>query len=769
MIVDIYITRLLFLPFCAVPAAHSQEVPATVFRTALCSSALNTAIAPVPGNADPPIWLEVLRCLLDSGSCDLSSWTPSHPANSEPQDPFAVAAAASVWIGGDGPEDGHSSERGERDTWVRWYGTKLGPLITAREHTVPGKWLVLSSAEGGVNGGVLVHGGVGWAAHTVKPEDWEDWGRSPLQAAWNFPAGCAAGGDSSDTGEETSGPPLIVLPPFAAWLRVVLRGAPNCGEGLLEGYLRRMAREVYLPCEFGGASGEMARQWLGALIEAEVGAEGRTGRRVTPATGAGSRGVAVKPAIWPGGVADPAAARRLAVQAFFREELLRFGSGEAPAAPVGGPLTWLWPLEAVVSACGRSGVLGGGTLARRRSGGNGKGLGGSPEEPSARVVVLNSPPSALARALCAVPHDLLCGSRRFGRGGGRPPPATMRAFATRAVDLAARALATPPCRHWSVARRLLLGLGLLYHALARPEAAASSGTPLPKSPSSRAVNADGAEGNAGADGETAAAQTAALATIESLIRVALGGDCRVDGSTGGPRSEAEERCCPGTSKAGNAPVLPSACRSLRPLETSGCEGSNDLAEALRGAGAWRAATAFFGRRGVVRNVPSGPPSVPLSITSSVPSSVTPIGGGPQPHRHSLPEKVAARVTTAEPVGASKTNEEPVAHSVISHADREHRRPGGGAGGGRGVGGAAGGGGGRGGGEIGAGGGLHATTRRDAPPLAWRCPSVQQRSSSCQEKRARLNENSLNGELPPPSPQRVMLPRSTKRSRVARDG
>lgn len=790
-----------------------------MFRPRLCSSALNSAVAPVPGNADPPIWLDVLRYLLDSGSCDLSSWTPSSPESSSdgPQDPFSLAAAAAVWIGGDGPEDGHNSDRSERDAWVRWYGSKLGPLVTARHFTGPGKWLVLSGVEG--TRGVLVHGGLRWAAHTVKPEDWQDWGRSPLQAAWNFPAGeraetetksgggsnarnVPAGGEAgagaeigggstawnfpagggAEVGAKSGGgsdmekegpPPSIVLPPFAAWLRVVLRGAPNCGEGLLEGYLRRMAREVYLPCEFGGASGEMARQWLGALIEAEAGADGRAKNGAAPATSAACKGVVADKHASPDCADAPAAARRLAVQAFFREELLRFGSGEAPAAPVGGPLTWLWPLEAVVTACGRSGVLGGSMLARRRRSW-GRDSIGPPDESSNARVVLDTPPSALARALCAVPHDLLCGSRRFGRGGGRPPPATLRAFATRAVDLAARALATPPCRHWSVARRLLLGLGLLYHALARPEAAAGNGN-LPRLPGSRAGGTETAEGNARelADGEAAVAQTAALATIETLIRVALGGECKPGGGLNWSRSDEAEHGGSGTNK-GSGPVLPSACRSLRPLETSGCAGSNDLAKALRGAGAWRAATAFFGRG----HVGGGVSMVSSSLRSVESSSVPPVVGKPRAHLRSSPVSAA----TVELLDAKNTSEDSAGRCVTDRVEKERGRTGErGTGGGRGGGGRGGEGeGGREGGEEagsrgrgeeegGEWGGLKASIAQNAPKLRWKCPGVEQRDSSCQQKRARVGENSSNGESPLASPKRVSLPRSTKRPRLGRDG
>lgn len=563
-----------------------QEIAAAVFGPKLSSAALNTAVAPVTSEVCPPLWLDIFRCLIDATGHEPAgeSRTPQRTDSIENYETFAIAAAAAVWIGGG--ESGSRSADGKHEAWVSWYGAKLGPLITAsRAGCGSGKFLVLGNTRGGV-GEVDVRPGAGWEGHTIEAQRWEDWGRSSLQAAWNFP---------SRVGETCSGPytdrspPPIVLPPFAAWLRVVLRSGNDCREGRLEGYLRRMAREVYLPCEFQGASGEMARQWLAALIEAEVGAEGEDDIKpgVSPADAAKeSRSLQ-------GSAGRHATCRRRAVKAFFREELLRFGVGDAPVAPVGGPLTWLWPLEAVVTACGRAGPLGGGMRARRRSlykGSKDLDADGTGEE-------LNGPPTALGRALCAVPHDLLCGSRRFGGSGGRPPPATLRAFATRAVDLLARALATPPCRHWSVARQLIIGLGLLYHALAKPESSNSSkesqGTHGAKRGKSCAMNLE----SSSAFSEAAAAQAAALATIESLMRIALGLDSEKGEKCNGSSSESMEgRHRVNAFNKNRTPVLPSSCRALLPLEAAGCGGSQELAEALMCAGAWRTAGVFVRRR-----------------------------------------------------------------------------------------------------------------------------------------------------------------------------
>lgn len=629
------------------PQPHWQDVPGVVFGPTLCSSILSTAIAPVPPNLDPPIWLEVLRCIIDQTNCQHSVWNSPRSAGSARQDPLSIAAAASVWIGGGGP--GPTA----REEWMCWYGTKLRSLVPTLK-AGSGKWLVLSDTGQGGTGEVQVLGGGGWTARIVKPQEWEDWGRSPLQAAWNVPAGWEGTIGGSDTGEPQPGTPSIVLPPFAVWLRVVLRGSPGRA---VQGYLRRMAREVYLPCEFGGASGEMARQWLGALIEAEVGAEFRAQNNTTPVPGAASgRGEVVQCSS--DGVASMATARRAAVNVFFREELLRFGSGEAPVAPVGGPLTWLWPLEAVVTACGRAGPLGGSMLARHGGGSNG------PRREHTNVFTVDAPPTALARALCAVPHDLLCGSRRFGsRDGGRPPPATTRAFATRAVDLAARALATPPCRHWSVARRLLLGLGMLYHALAKPRPV-KDGTGDGSPGNARAGAVETGTRSACKDREAAAAQTAALSTIENLVRIALGTDSGVDELRNGcaPGSVAKEPWHAGSFERGTL-VLPSACRSLRSLEArSGV--AEDFAEALRDAGAWRAAAAFFRPREVVESPPLASTPSPAQLGPAV----------PRPSRH-FPHKRGTATTSAQPVAGTMDSGASSAACLCPDSDKNQRRSG----------------------------------------------------------------------------------------------
>lgn len=619
-------------------AARLQEVPAAVFAPKLCSYTLATAVAPVPLDLGPPVWLEVLRCLIDEASPDLLCWRPSRLGDSPQHEPLCVAAAASVWIGGGGSRAGNCGDRRTHAAWVCWYGAKLGSLIQAH-HSGSDKWLILSSHGDSGDDVVEVRAGVGREARTVKSQEWKDWGRSPLQAAWNFQSGPGARSNGSSS-ESQPLPPPIALPPFASWLRVVLRGGPSCADGVLEGYMRRMAREVFLPCEFGGASGDMARQWLAALIEAEAGAEAKSQSKATlvaaTSTSASSSG----------GAATVAAARRLAVQAFFREELLRFGSGDAPVTPVGGPLTWLWPLEAVVTACGRAGPLGGSTL-RARQRVNSKNV--QELDTANKSVALGNRPSALSRALRGVPHDLLCGSRRFGGGGDQPPPATLRAFATRAVDLAARALATPPCRHWSVARQLLLGLGLLYHALAKPGPGSGRDLHRPHSSTARAGSMAITAGGARVDEEIAVAQTAALSTIESLVRIALG-----LGSEGEkPRRDASK---PGT------PVLPSACRMLRPLESGGRAGSDDLEQALTGAGAWRASNAFFGQRGVAteKDIVRGeaeqapPPDLPLSPPSAL----------IDPEQSRRPSPVAVpQMAPDRPAVCSRANGRPAAVAV----------------------------------------------------------------------------------------------------------
>ena len=620
-----------------------------------------------------------------------------------------MAAAAAVWIGGDGPGKGLSGDRSTREAWVRWYGAKLSPLIPTSDADLR-NWLVLSSAAASTTGGegVGVRTGMAGAARSVRPREWENWGRSPLQAAWNFQGewrdhNDAAAADN-DANAHRAPPAAIVLPPFASWLRVVLRGGPSFPDGLLEAYLRRMAREVYLPCQFNGASGEMARQWLGALIEAEAGAEGRARKNTTMAPrGGGSHGggggavpngySALKTEFSSEGGAGESSARRLVVRAFFREELLRFGSGEASAAaaPVGGPLTWLWPLEAVVAACGKAGPFGGNVLAQRRSGRGGVPPEGLPGDDDAVRVALDDPPSALARALCAVPHDLLCGARRFDRGGGQPPPAvaTLKAFAMRTVDLAARALATPPCRHWSVARRLLLGLGLLYHALAKPGPARDSESPKSLGGASRTGAVDKSGGNrrsARADGggadSQASAQAAALLAIETLVRTALGlgddddggggaGGAQNGGSSAAPVAHGSTRG-PGCRLGGTLLLTP-ACLALRPLETGSCAGAVDFAEALRGAGAWRAAAAFFRPRkptatqnqaraaaaAVAKPPTAAQPARPLP---SSPPPLSPAVDCQPRHRYSSPGAIPAEAVD-RPVGGHRANGRSIADAL----------------------------------------------------------------------------------------------------------
>ncbi|CAB1117932.1 unnamed protein product [Ectocarpus sp. CCAP 1310/34] len=710
-----------------------EEVIPAVFRSVLCSKALNIAAAPVASDAPPPIWLELLRCLIDEGRCDVSGWMSSCLDGSTQQDPLAMAAAAAVWIGGDGPRAGQRSRRGTHEAWVHWYGARLGSLIPTGDAGF-GDWLILSSATGASAGsGVQVR--VEALARTIQPDEWQHWGRSPLQAAWNFPGTWAAICQSSESTSTEEAPPAILLPPFASWLRVVLRGGSTCPKHLLEAYLRRMALEVYLPCQFGRASNEMARQWLAVLIEAEATVEGSGRKRAKMAADAvvcDGGSVTADPSS--GSAGGMVSACHLVVKAFFREELLRFGSGEAPAAPNGGPMSWLWPLEAVVAACGNNGSFGGGSLARRRRGSLG------PEridsDASSRIT-LDGPPSALARALSTVPHDLLCGSRRFGMGG-QPPPAlaTLRAFATRVVDLTARALATPPCRHWSVARQLLLGLGLLYHALAKP--VPTRGGKLQKS--------FGAPSRAGAIESDSAAQEAAqavaLSAIEGLVRIALGlGNLGVgerDSGEGGNRGAAA------ASESGN-PLLTSACLALRPLETGDCAGADDFARALMGAGAWRAATAFFGERSAAQasfsvKAPSLGKTAPSIVqTASLapslpppPRPLSPQAGPEQGHRLSSPGAMPA-VEPHHSVGGDQASGQSTADCCISLAQEL-------------VGGAQ---------PCSSGRGEREQVVGSPRALLWDTPSRQ-------KKKVRLSTNAVEGKSPPASsPRRVLPMRSSK--------
>ncbi|CBN78757.1 expressed unknown protein [Ectocarpus siliculosus] len=710
-----------------------EEVVPAVFQSVLCSKALNIAVAPVASDAPPPIWLELLRCLVDEGQCDMSGWMSSCLDGSAQQDPLAMASAAAVWIGGDGPRAGQRSRRGTHEAWVHWYGAKLGSLIPTGDADF-GDWLILSSATGAsASGGVQVR--VEGLARTIQPDEWEHWGRSPLQAAWNFPGTWAAVSQRSESQSSEGAPPAILLPPFASWLRVVLRGGSTCPKHLLEAYLRRMALEVYLPCQFGRASNEMARQWLAVLIEAEATAEGSGRKRAKMAADA-------VVCDWGSVTADPSSgsavgmvsACHLVVKAFFREELLRFGSGEAPAAPNGGPMSWLWPLEAVVAACGNNGSFGRGSLARRRRGSLGP--EGIDSDASSRIT-LDGPPSALARALSTVPHDLLCGSRRFGMGG-QPPPAlaTLRAFATRVVDLTARALATPPCRHWSVARQLLLGLGLLYHALAKPVSA--RGGKLQKS-----FGAPSRAGDVELDSAAQeAAQAVALSAIEGLVRISLGlGNLGVgerDSGEGGNRGSAA------ASKSGN-PLLTSACLALRPLETGGCAGADDFARALMGAGAWRAETAFFGERSAAQasssvKAPSLDNTAPaLEQTASLalslpppPPPLSPQAGPEQGHRLSSPGATPA-VEPHHSVGGDQASGQSTADCCISLAQEL-------------VGGAQ---------QCSSGRGEREQVVGSPRAPSWDMPSRQ-------KKKARLSTNAMEGKSPPPSsPRRVLPMRSSK--------
>lgn len=589
MLLDVALFDLSFLHLD--PSQAALEI---IFSSNMCSTVLSAIVAPITGGLRPPLWLDVLRCLLEGSDDATSAWTALDCEDAPQPDRLAVLAAASFWIGSGGPGGIHNDNGGHGlEAWMRWYEAKLVPLIPSSD-VGPGRWLIISSAEGGTGVDIKVRSGVGWAARTLSPLSWRDWGRSPLEAAWHVPAGRSLVSEGIDSGP---GPPPIVLPPFATWLRAVLRGSGRCTEAVLDGYIRRMAHEVYLPCEFGGASSEMARQWLGALIEAEAVAEDMERERENPIPPATSTlDIAKVQACEGAGCSRTSEARRAAVATFFREELLRFGTRETPAAPIGSPLTWLWPLEAVVSACGRAGPLCSGP--RSRPGAISQVHG----DHITQCVSPDEPPSALARALSAVPYDLLCGSRRFGANDGHPPPATLRAFVTRSVDLAARALANPPCRHWSVAQRLLLGLGLLYHALARPIGEGARHTEPSQASSTGLATGTPSVGDRmarkGGDCEATVAQAAALTMIDTLVRIALAKDVEMadglrqqDATTSAVNGRVGRDF--GASKS-RLPALPSSCRSLLPLDVGSCDDCwRALIDALSGAGAWRAATAFL--------------------------------------------------------------------------------------------------------------------------------------------------------------------------------
>lgn len=597
----------------------TQGITGAVFDPCLCLGALNSVAVPVKHEASPPLWLDVLRYLLDGDNNPMPTEQYAGVETTERFDRLAVAAAAALWIGG-------GASPGSRAGWMQWYQSKLVPHLGVKDSPGGGKWLVLStiSAAAGDDddgddegdgdasgGGVQVRAGSGWPARVLAPSSWEDLGRSPVEAAWHIPAGGSWTSGCSDIGPAAT-PPPVLIPSFAAWLRVVLRGGECCGARILAGYIRRMSWEVYLPCEFGGASSEMARQWLGALIEAEVtvvtGIRGKGGGADNPTPPPGNVGSIEKARHAEQAPHDTMESRMDALASLFREELLRFGSGEHPGASVGGPLTWLWPLETVVSACGRAGPLGGRMSRTEIDHDQSERSQGCPK---ADWFSVDESSSALARALRAVPYDLLCGSRRFDPRRERLPPAMLRAFTTRAVDLAARALASPPCRHWSVAQRLLLGLGLLYHALSRPMGSRASRVPSSGHITSRETplvskggtwtTGGGAGGGAGAktDSEAAPAQVAALATIETLVRIALAASAeesedlrrRATAAVGAGSSV-------GTATNSSIPTLPNSCRSLRPLDEGDCNGRwRAYIEALHGVGAWRAAATFLRQPG----------------------------------------------------------------------------------------------------------------------------------------------------------------------------
>lgn len=631
------------------------------------------------------MWLDVLRCLAEDTGFNMSAWVK----DSAHQEPYALAAAVSMWIGGGGAAVDNTRQQTSRAAWVQWYRNKLASAIPAHD-AKSGQWLVLRDSGAGVKGQVLVLAGNAWTTRAISPEIWRDWGRSPLQAAWNFPAGWRAEENALDG---DSCPPPIVLPPFASWLGVVLRGGPECAGGILEGYLRRMAREVYLSCQFDGASNEMAQQWLGALIEAELAADTSLEKRE-----AAKEGTTISGSLCSSECA--AAERRLAVGTFFREELLRFGSEEAPVAPVGGPLTWLWPLEALLAACTKAASTTSGVLAGNRCVGGG--LDGADCDDFG--IVLNSPPSALARALRAVPNDLLCGSRRFGKGSGQPPPATLRVFASRIVDLVARCLAIPSCRHWSVARRLLIGLGLLYHALAKPHTADGS-------------DGHGSSGVARAGAESA--QAAALSAIESLMRTALGCDTGdgIEVSTSESSCKEGNRQSGAATKAGN-PLFSSACRALIPLERGGRKVAEDLAKALREAGAWRAAIALFERRNTVQVGLAGSPAdmVPQQKRSRTFRRVS-TGGLAQPRgtRSSAAEQAVPDIDSS------------LGNRAVCRASDEYAPP--------------------------------VKSRR----LAWTCPGENDGHASFTKKVARVGGDALGTEARTSCPRRVLPIRSTRQS------
>ncbi|CAM9319012.1 unnamed protein product [Discosporangium mesarthrocarpum] len=455
---------------------------------------------------------------------------------------LALGAAAAVWIGGGGPQG-----PGERRAWVTWYGKKLSPPIEALEASAGHRWVILQDpstkrrgrSDGGGEG--EEEGRLGFRGdqrgQMLSSREWKGMGRSPLEAAWGAPPShariTATPGLLSEArsgAEQGWGPaaplPTIALPRFAAWLRAVVRreggeavgdkavagggagvGASGCqvtgallsvalvgGHGppasQLWAYIRRMAREVYLPCEFGGVMEDMARQWLQVLIEAELSLAAMEGGSVAGAgegpvcqgrarerelgrglgtlappsflgASAGGSGSGAAPA---DGSVHALANRASTLELVLREELLLCMGGVGSwAMPAADPSSWLWPLEALAntplkveplqehSSSGKASEPG---RVRSRSGGT----------------VAEAPGQALGRALQAVPDDLLCGARLFERSRG-PELAlpSLSKFVSQVVELVEAGLtAHPPRWELGVCLRLVVGLGLLYHVLSAP-------------------------------------------------------------------------------------------------------------------------------------------------------------------------------------------------------------------------------------------------------------------------------------------------------------